>query len=152
MDRLSIHHIGARGESQAFPRLDKFETSIVNVLYEADAACIDELRNIHASRPAKVLILPYCISGKSGRRAFHHAFHGFGSSLLEAEPKYRDLYIPAHWIDYDYSLRALCDLFDEYGLGRIADLLVCRLDACRKRLSLPESLLDPGLKARMKSA
>ncbi|MEO8039527.1 MAG: FkbM family methyltransferase [Betaproteobacteria bacterium] len=105
MTKLSVHHIGARGETQALPALRKFDASIVNVLYEADEKCIAELREINASRTAKVIIVPRCISGQNGSRIFYDACHEYGSSLLEVNPDVGALYVCAHWIDHDYSIR-----------------------------------------------
>lgn len=102
--KLSIHHIGARGPTQAFPANPAFEESVVNVLYEADPDCIAELEQLNSSRAAQVIVLNECVSGTGGPRTFCDAHHGYGSSLLEANADLKDLYIPAHWIDYDYTV------------------------------------------------
>jgi len=44
------------------------------------------------------------VAGHTGRRPFFHSQHEYGSSLLEADPGVGDLYFPAHWIDYDYTI------------------------------------------------
>lgn len=77
---------------------------MINVLYEADDKCIAELEQINRGRSAEVIIVNRCISGKSGQRTFCDAHHGYGSSLLEANPELASLNIPAHWIDYDYTV------------------------------------------------
>jgi FkbM family methyltransferase len=102
--KLAIHHIGARGPTQAFPPNVSFDPSIINVLYEADPACIDQLKALNRERAARIIVLNECISGTGGARSFCDAHHGYGSSLLEANAELRDLYIPAHWIDYDYTV------------------------------------------------
>lgn len=102
--QLAIHHIGARGPTQAFATNPAFDTSIVNVLYEADPDCIDEVKQLNSNRAAKVIVLNECISGTGGPRTFCDAHHGYGSSLLEANIELKSLYIPAHWIDYDYTV------------------------------------------------
>lgn len=103
-EKLVVHHIGARGPTQAFPTAEQFERSVINVLYEADERCIAELEQLNRERTAKVIIVNRCISGKGGRRTFCDAHHGYGSSLLEANPQLASLNIPAHWIDYDYTV------------------------------------------------
>lgn len=102
--KLAVHHIGARGPTQAFPENPAFDASVVNVLYEADPDCIAELEQLNSSRAAKVIILNECVSGTGGPRTFCDAHHGYGSSLLESNADLKDLYIPAHWIDYDYTV------------------------------------------------
>ena len=102
--KLAVHHIGARGPTQAFPENPAFEPSVVNVLYEADPDCIAELEQLNSSRAAKVIVLNECVSGAGGPRTFCDAYHGYGSSLLEANADLKDLYIPAPWIDYDYTV------------------------------------------------
>lgn len=102
--KLVVHHIGARGPTQAFPANPAFEASIVNVLYEADPACIDEIENLNRDRAARVVVLNECVSGAGGTRTFCDSHDGYGSSLLEANADLSNLYIPAHWIDYDYTV------------------------------------------------
>lgn len=102
--KLSIHHIGARGPTQAFPANPAFEPSVVNVLYEADPDCIAELEQLNSGRAARMIVLNECVSGTGGQRTFCDAHHGYGSSMLEANADLKDLYIPAHWIDYDYTV------------------------------------------------
>jgi FkbM family methyltransferase len=102
--KLAIHHIGARGPTQAFRENPAFDASVVNVLYEADPDCITELEQLNSNRAAKVIVLNECVSGTGGPRTFCDAHHGYGSSLLEANADLSNLYIPAHWIDYDYTV------------------------------------------------
>ncbi len=102
--KLVIHHIGARGPTQAFPANPVFDASIVNVLYEADPDCIGELESLNRGRAARVIVLNECVSGTGGERTFCDAHHGYGSSMLEANAELRSLYMPAHWIDYDYTV------------------------------------------------
>ena len=102
--KLSIHHIGARGPTQAFPTNPTIDACVINVLYEADPNCIAELEQLNSNRSARVVILNECVSGTGGARTFCDAYHGYGSSLLEANTDLKNLYIPAHWIDYDYTV------------------------------------------------
>ena len=44
--KLSVHHIGGRAGSRAFPILKHFEKDIINVLYDADADCMEQARKI----------------------------------------------------------------------------------------------------------
>jgi hypothetical protein len=42
--RISVHHIGGRGGSRSFPILESFEQDIINVIYDADKECIEQIR------------------------------------------------------------------------------------------------------------
>ena len=41
--RLSVHHVGGRRGSRAFPVLARFEKDVINVLYDADTDCLAAL-------------------------------------------------------------------------------------------------------------
>jgi FkbM family methyltransferase len=102
---LSIHHIGSRGETQAFPHFPAFDADVVNVLVDADAASVEETRQHNAGRRGCVIVVPACIAGANGRRTFRHAASAYASSLLPPDPSLGDAYVSAHWIDHDYVLR-----------------------------------------------
>ncbi len=103
MLKLAIHHIGARGETQPFPQMAKFQEDVINVLYEADVSAIPQLRNIHAGK-AGTIIIPACIAGATEPREFIQAQHEYCHSLLPANPGLGDLYISPIWLDYDYVI------------------------------------------------
>lgn len=102
--KLAIHHIGARGPTQAFPLNAAIDASVVNVLYDADPACITEVEQLNCERAAKVIVLNECVSGTGGPRTFCDAHDGYGSSLFEANAEIKNLYMPLHWMDYDYTV------------------------------------------------
>src|ERR1051325_7788984 len=98
--RLHIFHIGARGETQSFPRLGIFESEVVNVLFEDDIKAEGELHAIHKGREAEVIIVPNCIASQTGVTDFYHARLGFNSSLRQPSRENESLYFP--YTDYDH--------------------------------------------------
>lgn len=133
--KLVVHHIGARGPTQAFPANPAFDASIVNVLYEADPDCIEELEALNRGRAARVIVLNECVSGTGGERTFCDAHHGYGSSLLEANAELRSLYIPAHWIDYDYTVH---DAISAKSRRQVATRTLDQVAADRADVPLPD--------------
>lgn len=101
---LVVHHIGARGETQAFPKLPAFEGDIVNVLYDADGECLADVKALNKDSRARVVVVPRCISGKDGARIFLETVDPYGNSLLPIDGAMGDLYVRAEWLDHDYGL------------------------------------------------
>jgi|SRR5688500_8443244 FkbM family methyltransferase len=133
--KLVVHHVGARGPTQAFPANPAFDASIVNVLYEADPDCIEELEALNRGRAARVIVLNECVSGTGGTRTFCDAHHGYGSSLLEANAELRSLYIAAHWIDYDYTVH---DAVSAKSRRQVATRTLDQVAADRDDVPLPD--------------
>ncbi|MFZ5805705.1 MAG: FkbM family methyltransferase [Verrucomicrobiota bacterium] len=92
--RLCTHHVGGRGGSQSFPYYPQFSQDIINVLYEADASCVDQIKNFWSERYLETIVLPYCIGEKHEKRPFYIYFNPYESSLLKPNPAYKDFYLP----------------------------------------------------------
>lgn len=105
VSNLVIHHIGARGETQAFPTLPAFDEDVINVLVDADKSSQHEMQVLNSHRKARIITEPACIGGTSGKRAFRHTQCPYASSLLTIDPGVGDLYIAPRWIDYDYTIK-----------------------------------------------
>lgn len=85
---LSIHHIGGRAGNHPFPILPEvFEKSIERVLYEADESCISQIRERTRHLPSRLVILPYCIAGHTGKAPFYIRADRYSSSLLPSPPQ-----------------------------------------------------------------
>jgi hypothetical protein len=104
-EKLVVHHIGARGETQAFPSLPAFDADVVNVLVDADKSSTHETQKINDHRKAKVIVEPACIAGANGPRTFRHTHSPYGSSLFPIDPAVGDLYVAPHWVDFDYTIK-----------------------------------------------
>ena len=118
--RICVHHVGGRGGSQVFPPLPAFDAEFVNVLYDADPTCVDEVRRLHGDRKAQVMVFPYCLGAKAGERDFHHLLSPYTSSLLPPEPNSLDCYLP--FADMDYWLR------EAFAVRAVERLAVHNLD------------------------
>ena len=102
---LVIHHIGARGETQAFPALPAFDEDVVNILVDADKSSEHETQVSNSHRKARIVTEPACIGGTSGKRTFRHTQGPYASSLLAIDPAVGGLYVAPRWIDYDYTIK-----------------------------------------------
>jgi FkbM family methyltransferase len=98
--RFSVHHIGGRGGSRSFPIMAPFEKDVVNVLYEADQACVQQIRDSNLNLPSELHVLPYCLGQTEGPATFHINLDSFTSSLLELAPDYGGYYLRQP--DHDY--------------------------------------------------
>jgi Methyltransferase FkbM domain len=136
--KLTVHHIGARGATQAFPHLPAFDADVINLLVDADAASAEETRRLNDHRQGEVVVVSACITGTNGARTFHHAHSPYGSSLLQPDPTMGDLYVSAHWVDYDYTVcEALATSRQETMLGITLDTLIAD---SKGNLSFPDFL------------
>ncbi len=91
MSKLSLHHIGGRGGSKGFPCLSAFEADLINVIYDADAACIEQIKQAYSSQPQSTThVLPYCIGEKSSTSKFFITYDTYNSSLLPLNEEFAD--------------------------------------------------------------
>lgn len=108
---LSVHHIGARAGNRSFPFLRKFEKDIVNVLYDADKDCIDQIEEINQDRRARIHVLPYCIGGSCAETHFNINSDPNTSSLKEKNPDYDSYYF--FNVNQDYILSEATRLMEK---------------------------------------
>lgn len=103
--RLSVHHIGGRTGTRAFPVLEKFEQDIVNVLYDADPDCVAQIQERNRHLHSELHVLPYCLGNTNGTMDFNINYDPYTSSLRELNPSYREFYnfLPYHCVDYVLS-------------------------------------------------
>jgi len=84
--RIVAHHVGARGFSVALNVPKKFQNDVINVLYEADAACANQM--IAANLDPLVKVLPYCLGSADEAGVLHITRNPFFSSLLKPDEKF----------------------------------------------------------------
>jgi FkbM family methyltransferase len=89
---LSVHHVGGRNGSRAFPIIEAFEKDIVNVLYDADTSCIEQAREQNASRASKLYVLPFCLADSCKKIDFHLNYDPFSSTTYKVNPEAAPLY------------------------------------------------------------
>lgn len=106
--KLIIHHVGGRAGSIDFPILKGFEKDIINVLYEADETCIDQIKDRWKLSESKTLIFPYCLSKKEESGYFHINYDPYSSSIYSLNKDYSSFYHPAfghnELTSFDYVL------------------------------------------------
>jgi FkbM family methyltransferase len=107
-NKLIIHHVGGRAGSIDFPILKGFEKDIINILYEADESCIDQIKDRWKFSESKTLILPYCLSKQEGSGNFHINYDPYSSSIYSLNEKYSKFYHPSfghnELTSFDYVL------------------------------------------------
>lgn len=108
---ITYHHIGGRNGTYPLPlKKGKILGDFHLILYDADSGCIKQMHLSEQGDWGKVSILPYCISGKTGRAPFYLNFHPTTNSLYPFNVAYQD---------YNYVNNPL---YGEYRFG----------DACQK--------------------
>ncbi|MBF0144529.1 MAG: FkbM family methyltransferase [Magnetococcales bacterium] len=85
--KISVHHIGGRSGTRPYPVFNWLEPEIVNVLYEADEACIPQ---IIEAWDGKCIVLPYCMGGSDTTASFNLVYDRYESSLLNFHPDLLD--------------------------------------------------------------
>ena len=89
---ISVHHIGGRAGTQVFPDLENFRNDIVNVLYDADADCIQQIKNTNDGKKSPTYVLQYCLSDRCKTNELNITYDPYGSSLFEFNPDYQSYY------------------------------------------------------------
>ncbi len=100
-DRIAVHHIGGRSGGHPLQRqaLTGWADDIVHVLYDADASCLELLRERTADQKS-LRVVSACIGGVSGKADFHINYDPFTSSLRKVRPGLRDWYLASKGYDY----------------------------------------------------
>lgn len=91
---LIVHHVGGRSGSRSFPVLPAFESDVVNVMYDADESCLEQVMDNWKEQPSKTIVLPYCLSGRDGVSKFHINYDPYSSSIYPLNPRYGEFYMP----------------------------------------------------------
>ena len=127
-NKLSVHHVGGRAGSRSFPNLKKFEKDIINVLYDADADCIEQILKTNKSLDSELHVLPYALGDSCKPGVLNINYDPFTSSLLETNNLYDSFSMFSHDHDYiigettktidkrDVELRSIDDIFSSNSL------------------------------------
>jgi len=102
-NRLSLTHVGGRGGSRGFPHTPVFEGDCINVLYDADQECIEQVIDTNQENSSELHVFPYCLGDECRKALFHIAYDPYCSSLLEFNDEYRDFYKFYCVFDYIYT-------------------------------------------------
>jgi len=101
--KISVHHIGGRKSGPAFPTLASFEKDIINVLYDADEECIEQIKQINDKGDAELYVFPYCFSDLLSSSTFNINYDPYTSSLYKFNPYYKSHYYFDGVTDYVFG-------------------------------------------------
>ena len=102
-NKLIIHHIGGRFGAGAFPVIKAFAPDSVNVFYDADVDCIEQIKEMHASSKSELRVLPYCIGRGNAVQRFNINYDPTSSSLYRYNPEYGRFYFFCYSHDFIVS-------------------------------------------------
>lgn len=83
VNKISLHHIGGRSGSRAFPILKSFEKDMVSVFYDADKDCIEQIKENNLRFSSELHVLPFCLGKANGKAEFNLNYDPYTSSLLK---------------------------------------------------------------------
>jgi len=106
--KLVLHHVGGRAGSICFPIPKKFEPDIINVLYEADTSCVDQIKTYWIQNQSQTEVYPYCLSNTVGSCNFYLNYDPYTSSIYPFNEKYKDYYYPYKDSGMDYVFGDSC--------------------------------------------
>lgn len=109
--RLSVHHVGGRSGSRAFPVLSRFEKDIINVLYDADTDSLAQIQERNQRFESELHVLPYCLGDSCKSTSFYINYDPYTSSLRELNPAYSSYY--CFYGDHDYVLSEVIKTMEE---------------------------------------
>lgn len=69
-----------------------FHADAMDVLYDADTACMGKFETIVSSSALRTVALPYAIGARPERRLFHFHVNPFSNSFQELDPRYESFY------------------------------------------------------------
>ncbi|MEX2615880.1 MAG: FkbM family methyltransferase [Alphaproteobacteria bacterium] len=127
--KIYAHHVGARGFAAPFGCPPRFDADIVQILYEADADCAEQMRK--SDNKTNRYVLPYCIGGENRRGTLNVTVNPYGSSVYVPNKEYASYYGEVYPGDDVYDA-----IFGEWcRTEKVVDVDIVSLD----------SLFDDGL-------
>ena len=127
--RISVHHIGGRGGTRPFPVMEEFEGDIVNVLYDADQDCVEQIRETNKKLKSELHVLPVCLAEESKKITLNINYDPYTSSVFDFDPRYAGFYSSHNFIDYLLS--------EAFQVAEKRDLDAVTLDQGLKAFSVP---------------
>jgi FkbM family methyltransferase len=128
-DRISIHHIGGRSGSGAFPTTKNFQKDFIKVFYDADSECVEQAKALNSGSQSELYVLPYCLSSACQEATFKIAYDPYTSSLNDFNPEYSAYY--SNYEDYD------CILGESYQSMEFRKINVTTLDTIYQNNEIP---------------
>lgn len=121
LTKISLHHIGGKSGSSGFPVLKPFEKDMVQVFYDADKDCIQDIIEKNKKHAFESHVFPYCVGGMNTKASFALNYSPFTSSLLSLNPDYNDY----------YTFNGECDhiLKEDFRVVKSIDIDIVTLDS-----------------------
>ena len=101
--KLVGHHVGGRNATVSFLPPSYFQCDFVNVLYDADAECVEQILEKTADEPYEVKAFPYCLGAESKLATFNINYCSYTSSMYELNERFGGFYDFTLPLDYMYS-------------------------------------------------
>jgi len=79
---LRLHHVGGRDGARRFPVLSAFEPDFINVLYEADEDCVDDIGARISTLSSRQVVVNRCIGEAEATEKFFKLWNASASSIL----------------------------------------------------------------------
>jgi hypothetical protein len=98
---LALHHVGGRGGSRRFPVLPFFEKDVLNVLYDGDPDCTEQMIGATSNLESRTIALSSCVGGAPGPSQLRIYRNSGASSLLPFEEQYRRRFLALGWDSTD---------------------------------------------------
>lgn len=102
---IRMHHVGGRGGKGGFAIPKGFERDFVTVWYDADPACVEQIRRVGRDSGLQTIVFPYCISGRNGTKPFYVHYDPNTSSLRRPSREKADWYFYFRKFQHDYLFR-----------------------------------------------
>ena len=106
-ENFIIHHVGGRSGSISFPIYDNFEKDIINIIYDADEKCIQQIKDLWATKKCNTKVLNYCLSKTENKIPFYINKDPNTSSFLKFNQFYKNYYDISNFnnekIDYTFG-------------------------------------------------
>ena len=101
--KLAIHHVGGRNGTGDFPSLKAFEKDFINVMYDADSSCADQIEEYWSENEGSTIVLPWCLSDSLGSCNFNINYDPYSSSIYKFNEEYSDFFYVKEF-EYDYHM------------------------------------------------
>ncbi len=101
--KLVGHHVGGRNASVSFLPPPPFQKDFVSVLYDADAACVEQILEKTADSGYAVRAFPYCLGAGKSSAYLNINYCSYASSLLDLNKRFASFYEFIKPLDYVYG-------------------------------------------------
>lgn len=113
-NKISLHHIGGRSGSRAFPILKAFEKDMVSVFYDADKDCIEQIKENNLRFGSELYVLPYCLGRTNGKAEFNLNYDPYTNSLLKPNDNMGQYY--CFYKRYDYVFEEVLKTMESFQI------------------------------------